>query len=397
MRNASLALGLGAAVGAALAAAPAAAQEDPVKIGLMLTLSGPPAALGQMARNGFELAMDELGGEMAGRPVELIVVDDELQPDGAVQKARTLVERDDVDFVVGPIFSNILQAIFKPVVEADKILISPNAGTSTFAGRACSPNFFAVSYQNDQVHEVMGAVAKQRGYEDVFLLAPNYQAGRDSIAGFKRSYEGNVVDEVYTPLDQLDFSAELARIAAAQPDALFVFMPGGLGVNFVRQFRQAGLADAVPFLSAFTVDEATLPAQKQDAVGLLGAMTWAPDMDNPQSREFVAAYEAKYDQVPGSYAMQAYDAAMLIDSALEATGGDLSDQDAVLEALRQADFTSLRGDFAFNNNNFPIQDFYVVEVAERPDGKFQTTIAERVFEAYGDAYAEECDMPPVGG
>jgi branched-chain amino acid transport system substrate-binding protein len=365
-------------------------SQDKLKVGLVLTLSGPSAVLGQQARDGFNLAIKELGGKLGGRDVEVIVVDDELKPDVAVQRARTLVERDKVDFVVGPIFSNVLQAIHKPVTDAGTILISPNAGTSTFAGKGCHPDFFVTSYQNDQVHEVMGKVAQNRGYKRVYLLTPNYQAGRDAMAGFKRHFKGEFVEESYVPLNNLDFQSELAKIAASQPDAIFTFMPGGMGVNLVRQYRQAGLADRIPFLSAFTVDESTLPAQQDAAVGLYGAMTWAPNLDNPQNKAFVASYEKAFNTVPGSYAMQAYDAGLLIDSGLKATKGSTSDKAALRTALRKAEFSSLRGDFKFGVNNFPIQDFYLVRAAKRADGKFQTEVVEKVFEDYTDTYAKDC-------
>lgn len=362
-----------------------------LKIGLLLTLSGPAAVLGEQARNGFMLALEEMDGELGGTSAEVIVVDDELKPDVAVNSARELVERDEVDFVVGPIFSNIAGAIANPVTDSGAFLISPNAGPSNLAGAECDANFFAVSYQNDQNHEVLGAYSTQQGYDQVFLLAPNYQAGKDALAGFKHSYDGEIAGEIYTPLGQLDFSAELAQIAALQPDAVFAFMPGGMGVNLVKQYRQAGLAN-VPFLSAFTVDETTLPATQDAALGFFGGSNWAPNMDNPQSQAFVEAYVEKYDSVPGSYAMHGYDTALLIDSAVEAVGGDLSDTDALRAALEAADFQSLRGDFAFGGNHFPIQDFYLVEAAQREDGLYQTEVVEKIFDDYEDSYADQCEL-----
>ncbi len=384
-------IGLGLLAATMLSGAAVAQSDEGVKVGLIFTLSGPPAVLGEQARDGFLLAVEEMGGKLGGMETEIIVVDDELKPDVAVNKARELVERDNADFVVGPIFSNILQAIMRPVTDGGAFLISPNAGTSNFAGAECHENFFVTSYQNDQNHEVLGKYAQDQGYGRAFLLAPNYQAGKDSLAGFKRSFEGEVVSELYTPLGQLDFSAELAQLAAAQPDVFFTFMPGGMGVNLVKQYRQAGLGD-IPFLSAFTVDETTLPAQKDAAVGFFGGATWAPDMDNEKSKAFVEAFEAKYDRVPGTYAMQAYDAAQLIDSALKQVDGNLEDKDALRDALRQADFQSLRGDFEFGNNHYPIQDFYLVEVAKRDDGKYQTEISQKIFDDYQDTYASECPM-----
>jgi len=380
-----------AAVAAASFATQAAAQ-DKLKVGILTTLSGPPAALGTQQRNGFQLALKTLGGKLGGREVELLVQDDELKPDVAVGKAKAFVERDKVDFVVGPVFSNILIAMMKPVTDGGAIMISPNAGTSNFAGKDCNPNFFVTSYQNDQNHEVLGKYAQDKGIKKAFIMAPNYQAGKDSLAGFKRYFKGEVVDEVYVPLNQLDYSAELSKIAAAAPEAIFVFLPGGMGVNFVKQFRQAGLADKMTFLSAFTVDESTLPAQQDAALGFFGGANWAPNLDNPQNKEFVAAYEKEYNAVPGSYAFQAYDAALLIDSALKATGGKTDNKDALRAALKKADFKSLRGAFKFNTNNYPIQDFYLVKVAKRADGKFQTEIAQKVFENYSDPHVKDCTM-----
>ena len=375
---------------AALATAPAIAQ-DKVKVGVMVTLSGPSAVLGQHARDGFNLFVKQNGGKLGPAAAEVSVTDDELKPDVAVTKVKGLVERDQVDFVVGPIFSNVLQAIMKPVTDSKAILISPNAGTSNFAGKQCNANFFVTSYQNDQNHEVLGKHAQDAGYKRVYLLAPNYQAGKDALAGFKRHFKGEVLDEVYTQMGQLDFSAELARIASSKPDAIFTFMPGGMGVNLVRQYRQAGLQN-IPFLSAFTTDESTLPAQQDAAVGFFGGANWAPNLDNPQNKAFVAAFEKEFGYVPGSYAFQAYDAAQLIDSAMKATGGKTADKAAVQAALKKADIKSLRGSFKFGNNNYPIQDFYLVKVAKRADGKFQTEIEKKIFENYTDVYAKECEL-----
>ncbi len=381
----------GVALAAGVGASAAQAQAQELKIGIMAVLSGPQAVLGGQLRDGFMLGVKHAGGKLGGLKTTVTVQDDELKPDVAVGRVKQLVERDKVDFVVGPIFSNILMAIVRPVTEAKVFLISPNAGTSTLAGKGCSPYVFVTSYQNDQPPEVLGKYAQDKGFKKAFLLAPNYQAGKDMIGGFKKHFKGEIADEVYTPLGQLDFSAELARIAASKPDAFFVFMPGGMGVNLVKQYRQAGL-DKVPFLSVFTVDESTLPAQKDAAVGFYSGMTWAPNTDTPENKKFVTDFEKEYGYVPGSYAMQAYDAAALIGSAVKAVGGKLSDKDAVRAALRKADFKSLRGAFKFNSNGFPVQDFYLVKVAKRADGKFQTEIVEKVFRDHGDSYVASCAL-----
>ena len=381
------------AIAAILAACTSAAHaEDHLKVGVIATLSGPPAVLGQQLRNGFQLAVKNLGGKLGGREADVIVADDELKPDVAVTKVKSLVDRDKVDFVVGPIFSNILGAIAKPVTEAGVILISPNAGTSAFAGKQCNPNLFVTSYQNDQVHEVLGQYAQDSGIKKVVIIVPNYQAGKDAAAGFKHKFRGEIADEIYVPLGQLDYSAELSRIAATSPNAIFAFLPGGMGVNFVKQFRQAGLADKITFLSAFTVDESTLPAQRDAALGMLAGSNWAPNLDNPQNKAFVDEYIKEYNAVPATYAFQSYDTAMLIDSAVRAVKGNLNDKDALRAAIKQANFKSLRGSFKFNNNHYPIQDFYLTKVAKRPDGKYETEIVKTVFKDYGDSYAKDCPM-----
>ena len=387
-------IAIAAAIAVCLASLVSANADEPQKleIGMIVTLSGPGAVLGQQARDGFRLALDQRGGKLGGREVELTVVDDELKPDVAAGLARKLVESDKVDFVVGPIFSNVLGAIFRPVTSAGVILISPNAGSSAFAGKGCSPNFFVTSYENNQVHAVLGQYAQQKGYKRAFLMAPNYQAGKDAVAGFRSTFKGDIVDQDFVPLTQVDFQADLARIAAAKPDVIFAFMPGGLGVALVKQFRQSGLADSIPFLSAFTVDESTLPAEKDTALGLYGGMTWAPDMDDAANRKFVVEFMAAYHYVPGSYAMQGYDAAQAIDAALRHTSGSTADKDKLRAAMRQADFASPRGSFRFNTNGYPIQDFYLVKAAKRPDGLYQTEIVQKIFSDYADSFARECPL-----
>jgi branched-chain amino acid transport system substrate-binding protein len=367
--------------------------QDKLKIGIITTLSAAARAVpGQQQRNGFELAIKTLGGKLGGREVEILAADDELKPDVAVTKVKALVDRDKVAFVVGPIFSNILAAIVKPVTDANVFLISPNAEPSSFAGKDCNWNLFVTSYQNDQVHEVLGQYAQEAGVKKVVIVVPNYQAGKDAAAGFKHKFSGDIVDEIYVPLGQLDYSAELTRIAGASPDAIFAFTPGGMGVNFVKQFRQAGLADKITFLSAFTVDESTLPAQQDAALGMFAGADWAPDLDNPQNKAFVESYLKAYNAVPATYAFQAYDAAILIDSALHATKDNLADTDALRAALKNANFTSVRGAFKFNNNHYPIQDFYLTKVGKRPDGRYETEIVKKVFTNYGDSYAKDCPM-----
>ncbi|WP_346898373.1 ABC transporter substrate-binding protein [uncultured Roseibium sp.] len=390
MKHILSALAVGASIGlAGLGAATAPASAEGLKVGFLATLSGPPAVLGQHMRDGFLLGVKQAGGKLGGMETEVIVVDDELKPDAALTKVQGLLERDKVDIVAGVVFSNVMMAVYKPVIQSETIFIGANAGPSPIAGKGCSKYFFSTSYQNDQNHEVMGRYASQKGYEKMVVMAPNYQAGKDAIAGFKRHYTGKIAAEIYTKLGQLDFSAELARIADLKPDAIFTFMPGGMGVNLVKQYSQAGLKDAIPFLSTFTVDETTLPATKDLAVGLYSGAEWAPNLDNPANAKFVRDFKAEYGYAPSLYAAQGYDAAQLIDGAVGMAG--IKDKTALLSALNAAPFESVRGDFKFNTNQFPIQDFYLTK-AVKDGNSYVTEAVEKVFDDFGDAYAGSCRM-----
>ena len=366
-----------------------AAQAQTLAVTVVTTLTGPQAPLGEQIRDGFQFALDQRGGMLGGLKVDLTVVDDELKPDVAVTKIRGVMESKKQDFVVGPVFSVVKAAIFKPVTSGGAYLISPNAGLSTFAGKGCSPDLFVTSYQNDQPHSVSGAFATEKGYRRAFIIAPNYQAGRDALTGFKSRYKGEVVSEDYVPLTQMDMQSEIAKIAQARPDVVYVFLPGGLGINFVKQFNQAGLS-GIPVLSTFTVDESVLPAEGDAAIGFYTGANWAPNMDNAANKAFEPAFEAKYHYVPGSYAAQAYDTALLIDSAVKAAG---TDHAKLRPALERADFASVRGSFRFGVNHYPVQDFYLARVAKRADGKLQTEIVSKVLSQDVDAYAAECKMP----
>jgi branched-chain amino acid transport system substrate-binding protein len=375
-----------------LYAIPVASAEEPLKIGFMTTLSGPAAVVGKHMQDGFNLYLELHENRLGGREVHVVTIDDELKPDVAVTKAQALIERDKVDFVTGIIFSNVLAAILKPVTDSETFLVSANAGPSVFAGKGCNPFFFNVSWQNDTVPEAMGKYLEEKGPRKIAIVTPNYQAGKDMVAGFKRYYKGEIVDEIYTQLNQLDFSAEIARIAAIKPEGLFTFMPGGMGVALIKQYSQAGLAHSIPFYSVFVVDETTLPATKEAALGLLSTIQYSPTLVNEANNIFAPAFEKEYGYVPSYYASQAYDAAQLIDSALNKTGGKTDDKKALRAALESADFKSVRGDFRFNVNHYPIQDYYLVRAVQRSDGKFVTEVVEKVLDDHGDAYASQCDM-----
>jgi branched-chain amino acid transport system substrate-binding protein len=383
------------AAGAALmfATVPAAAQNKTVKIGFVSTFSGPVAVIGNDMRNSFELALDHLGRKMGGLPVEVIYEDDGFKPEVGKQKTEKLIESDKVDFIVGYIWSNVLLASVKPAFDSKTFLISSNAGPNQLAGELCSPYFFSTSWQNDQTPQAMGLYMNQKGVKSVFLIGPNYAAGKDMLAGVASTFKGKVIgQELTTWPSQLDFSAELSKAKAAKPDAIFVFYPGAAGVQFLSQYAQAGLKGTIPLYTAFTIDELSLPRQKELALGVPGAQQWVNDLPNEQNKKFVADYVKKYPGLkPAFYGAQSYDAAMLVASAVAATKGNLSNKDAVRAALKKADFKSVRGGFKFGNNHFPIQNFYLQDVVKQGDDYVLKTVATIVKDSQ-DSHHSKCPM-----
>lgn len=366
---------------------------DQVKIGYIATMSGPGASLGTDILDGFKLGVKNRGDKLGGLPVELVVGDDQLKPDIGVQVASRMIEKDKVDIVTGIVFSNVMMAVAKPITDAGIFLISANAGPSPLAGKGCLPNFFAVSWQNDQTHEAMGKYLQDKGVKSLYLMAPNYQAGKDALVGVKRFYKGQIVGEVYTEINQPDYAAELTQLRAAKPEALFVFYPGGMGINFVKQYAQSGLKEVVPlYTTAFTLDQSVLQAMGDAALGLLNSSFWSPDLANPVNEKFIKDFAAAYNRLPSLFAAQGYDAALLIDSAIRAVGGDLNNKDKLREAFKKADFQSVRGNFKFNNNHFPIQDFYIREVFKNDSGVLTNRIVGVAFKDHPDAYYSECEM-----
>lgn len=365
---------------------------DPVKIGFMAELSGPQAALGQDQLDAFNLVVERNGGKLGGVPVRILPRDTQLKPEVANQVADELIEKEKVPIVTGMTFSNILMATAKKLSSAGVVVIGSNAGPGPLAGAQCLPNVFITSKQNDQFAEAIGKYATDKGYKRIITLTPNYQAGKDYVNGFKKTFKAPLVDEIYTPLNQLDFSAELSRVAADKPDAVFIFYPGGLGVSFIRAYRQAELFGKIPLLGVSTTDGITLPALKEAAVGAIHGSDWGPDLANPANAKFVADFEAKYKRVPSEYAAQSYDAALLIDSALAKTKGSTSDRKALAAALKAADFKSVRGNFKFNTNQFPIQDMYVFEVVKDGRGGSTLKTVSKVMPNSGDSYVGACPL-----
>ena len=364
---------------------------EQVKVGFMTTLSGPAGIIGKQMKDAFQLGLTHIGNSFGDLESKVIYGDDQRKPDVAKQLANKMVKKHQVHFVTGIIWSNLLVAIHGPVTRSGTFLVSSNAGPSTVAGKRCSENFFSVSWQNDQTPEAMGKYLQDNGINNVYLMAPNYQAGKDMLAGVQRYYSRKVAGKVFTKLGQKDFQAEISALRAAGPGAVFVFQPGGMGVNFVKQYSQSGLMDRIPLYTAFTVDGTTLPALKQMAVGVLGTQTWSPDMDNPVNRRFVRDFRKKYGYIPSFYAAQSYDLVRFIDHAIRVAGG-ISDHDTLRDAMRLGGYPSTRGNLKFNNNHFPIQNFYLRKAVKDTDGSYTTKIIDTVFTDYGDNYAKECPM-----
>jgi len=382
----SVALALALAMGSAHAA-------DKVKVGFLSTLSGPGGALGVDIEDGFKLALKSTGSKLGGLPAELVVVDDQQNPDVAKQATDRLLKRDKVDLMTGIVFSNIMLAVGPTIFDSKTFYVSANAGPSQYAGTQCNPYFFNVAWQNDNLHEAVGKHVAEKGFRNVALVAPNYPAGKDALTGFKRYYNGKVADEIYTKLGQLDYAAELAQIRATRPDAVYIFLPGGMGINFIKQYAAAGLAKDVPlFGPGFSADEDVIRAAGDAMNGMYNASQWAHDLPNAENRRFVADFEREYGRLPSLYASQGYDAALLIDAAVRKVKGNLDDKEALRAALAAADFKSVRGAFKFNRNHYPVQDYYLRVVEKDAKGRVTNRTVGTIFKDHADAYANECAM-----
>jgi branched-chain amino acid transport system substrate-binding protein len=376
----------------AFAVTPATSQQKTVKIGFISTFSGPPAAIGNDMRNSFELGLDHLGRKLGGLPVEVIYEDDQTKPEVGVQKTQKLIESEKVDFIVGYIWSNVLLASLKPIIDSKTFAIVTNAGAHQLAGELCSPYVFSTSWNNDQTPQALGTYMNQKGVKTAFLIGPNYAAGKDMLEGVKATYKGQVIGQELTRWpDQLDFSAELSKARAARPDAIFAFYPGGAGIQFITQYAQSGLKGQIPLYTVFTIDDLSLPRLKELAVGIPGAQEWVNDLPNEANKKFVADYKAKYKSSPSFYGAQTYDAVSLIDSGLKAVNADMSKKDDLRRALEKADFKSVRGAFKFGHNHIPIQSFYLQDEVKQGDEYVLETVAT-IVENDQDKHHDKCPM-----
>ncbi|WP_077036399.1 ABC transporter substrate-binding protein [Pelomonas sp. KK5] len=376
----------------AAAAATTASAQAPIKIGFLGTFSGPIGPLGQDNYDGFMLAVEQRGGKLGSVPVQVLKEDDQFKPDVGLQIAQKFIEKELVPIIAGVIGSNVMMAVHRPITEKQVFLIGSNAGPSAIAGAQCSPYQFIVSWQNDGHAEAAGKFATDKGYRRMVLIAPNYQAGKDVLLGFKRGYKGEVLDEMAPGLSQPDFSAELAQIAAAKPDAVYAFFPGATAVNFIRQYQQAGLAKTIPLQTSAMLDATTLPALKDSALGMVGTHFWAPDTDNPTSRAFVEAFEKKYGRIPSMFAAEGYDAALLLDVAIGKVKGRVTDKPAFMAALKAGNPNSVRGVLEFGNNNFPIQDWHAFQVAKDAKGRVSLKTIATPLKHSQDPYHQLCAM-----
>jgi branched-chain amino acid transport system substrate-binding protein len=368
--------------------------DDKVKIGFVSTLSGPAAALGTAVLDGFNLVLKKNGGKLGGVPVEVLVQDDQGKPDVARQIGEKFIKKDKVDFVTGVIFQNIMAAVDQATFASQTFLISPNSGPSYLAGERCNPYFFAVSWISDSYAEAAGQLVTEKGHKSAYLIAPNYPGGKDVVAGFKRYYKGKVADEAYVKMGELDFATELAQIRASKPEAVFMFLPGGSGINFIKQWNQSGLKGQIPlYATGWNFDQDTLTVLGETTVGNQHAAHWNTDLDNAPNKEFVASFEKEYKHLPSVYASQGYDTALLIDAAVRDTKGKLGDKVALRKALEAANFKSVRGDFKFNVNHFPIQTYYSQLVVKDAKGRVVNKTTGKIFEAHPDAYVAACKMP----
>jgi branched-chain amino acid transport system substrate-binding protein len=378
---------------AALLASGAAQAADRVKVGLVTTLSGPAGAPGIDVRDGFNLALKHMGGKLGGLQADVQTADDAFNPETGKQAVDRFVKRDRVDMVTGIIYSNILLAAAPVAFDSKTPYLSPNAGPSQLAGKGCSPWFASSAWQNDNYHEAAGQHATTKGYKTTYLMAPNYPAGKDALTGFKRFYKGKVADEVYVKLGQLDFAAELAQVRAAKPEAVYVFMPGGMGINFIKQFVAAGLSkDSVLILPGFSADQDIIPAVGESMLGLFNTAHWSPDMDNAENKRFVEDFQKDYKRMPSVYAAQGYDAALMMDAAVRAVKGKVEDRDALMKALKTVKAKSVRGDYRINVNGYPIQNYYLRVIGKDAQGRIVNKNLGTVFTNHADAYYKDCPL-----
>ncbi len=361
------------------------AYGDKVKVGMITTLSGGGSGLGIDIRDGFALAVKDEPN------IEIISGDDQRKPDIAVQLADKMIQSDKVDIITGIVWSNLAMAVVPAVVNQGKFYLSPNAGPSLLAGKKCHKNYFNIAWQNDNLHEAAGGYASSAGFKNSFIIAPNYPAGKDALTGYKRYFKGSIENEVYTKLGQTDYAAEIAKIRASKADSVYFFLPGGMGIAFIKQFSQAQVD--LPLVGpAFSFDQGILKAVGNAALGVKNTSQWSKDIENAENKKFVEDFQSAYGRLPSLYASQGYDTGKIIVSAM--ANASIKDIDAFREALKNAPtqgFKSTRGKFAFSSNHHPIQDIYVREVVEE-NGTLTNKLISSGLVDHSNFYVDQCKM-----
>jgi branched-chain amino acid transport system substrate-binding protein len=371
----------------------AAQAAEGIKIGFLSTLSGNGAALGVEIRDGFNLALKHVGGKFGGTPTEIIIADDQQNPDVGKQAAERLLKRDKVDIMTGVVYSNVLYAIAPAVIQNETFYISANSGPSEYAGEKCNPFFFVASWQNEEVSGAMGKHMQDKGFNNIYVIAPNYPGGKEHMAGFKRHFKGKLADEVYVKLGQLDYAVEIAALRAAKPDAVYIFLPGAMGINFYKQYHQAGLSKSIPiYTTAFTSDEDIIKAVGEPMLGIFNSSHWAHDLDNAANKKFVADFKSAYGRMPTLFAAQGYDAGQMIDAAIKANGGKIGDKATFSKTLAAGKFDSVRGAVKMNVNHYPIQNYYLRQVVKTADGVITNKLVSTIWEMHADNYVSQCKM-----
>ncbi|MCQ9617227.1 ABC transporter substrate-binding protein [Paenalcaligenes niemegkensis] len=373
---------------------PSAVLAKPIKVGIANDISGPFSAIGAETRDGFNLAIKQLDGKLGGFPAEFLQSDMGGNPDQARQLVNRYIQREKIDFFTGPVGSNVALAVGPTLFNAKVPFVSSNPGPSQFAGKQCNAYWFGAAYQNDAFHEAAGKMAASRGYKNMVVLAPDYPGGKDGLAGFKRGYGESVTQEIYTRLGQIDYGAELAQVRAAKPDAVYIFLPSTMGINFIKQYVAAGLSPDVPLIGpGFSGDEDIIQAVGEPMLGMYNTAQWAQDLDNPANKAFVEAFREEYKgRYPSVYAAQAYDVILALDAAVQQVDGNVEDKEAVLKALKAADYDSVRGDYVYGVNNYPIQSYYLRVVDKDAEGRLINRLVEQVFDQYQDVYVDECKL-----
>lgn len=381
-----------ALVGAALIGAATQARAQELRVGWIGTYTGPLGVLGRHTEDGFQLAVEEMGGRIGGLPTTILTQDDQGKPEIGIQAAQKMIQQDHIDILAGVAVAPVVMAVQAVAARAHVPMLGPVAGPSILGGKRCSPWFFAMGWDNNEPSEAMGAYLQGKGQQDVYIMAPNFEGGKDAITGFKRFYKGSIAGEAYTPLNQQDYSAELTVLKNAQPKAVFVFYPGNVATNYVNQYVQYGLMKDFPLFSASSIDPTTLPGIGAAALGTFQAGDYNEDLPNAANQQFVAHFKAKYHYTPSTYAAHAYDSARLMDAAVRDVK-DPSDHVALVHALESVKFASVRGNFHWNTNHYPIEDFWLLEVVHAPDGGVMQVRRSQIFADHQDANVADCQMP----